>query len=1213
MGKHGQANFRGVDAQSWSAIALFLQLVDDPNFLRIDLESDASEDFDLVFEDQRIIRAESKSWRTDVSFPAVREIIQAFLDKDITIGEKDLFLIVCQSVSPETKSRISQCERHSDNLRDYFENWNFSPAQFELLSKVRFWTVSRDGAQFLATQLFSNCLDFWVPEQELEDILKRIVVDKIYRGSGLGLTFSQKEFWELIDHEKKRYQESSRTFDPTTNPQILQINELINAINNSHAPVWSDDHLSALSSQPVLMNYVIQKIGSAPSLELRAWEPLWKANLQRGLRSGIFDIFKKQLISTSNVSFVLDFLETNLPTYVGTFNWQFIENDVTSLLEYLLQHDDTHFDRAFKIIKILFDAQTANIFFTKTRDDSRYRREVVAKFLLASFDGATKVQRQELYNFVIEKFNLVRDDGEFWEYSPPPVFELVCKFLTYDFSHFETNYLQLKDRLGRQFSDSYVKFGEGLEFEGWEHFASGGAWWGDEFKHVDRQIVRLCLAPALVKFYENHRNRALTFAVSKCVVPEEKVSDTNPDFLIRATIPLLMRAYREDSDDVFDVILDLATRKKGVHSKRDLIFGALRHGFDEQKQWRLIEQASKSFKGPGSPFIEEIVAGLVTRNHHGALSLLKSWYMDEDYLKGLNWPGNKAVSNIRGVLQTNPNEASELFLAVVNSDYFKNHFGEFEVYEWAKLLNEFLVTDFGLHRKLLTYIWKEDPLSLNEQLLFTNAFLNSRNEKDASPDYPGKLYDEIVSPFLEKSGLSSEGVRARIPTAGARTNFIRLAEVLAKTRTVEDGIGKAIRIIEVFKDDPDPFLPTEEANPDHLKYNKHLQIESGKETNTIESVRGFCAWSLMYCVHSDGKEHLPMVIDLVRHFLIDRNYYIQNLALTSLSHLVRCRFSRASHESQELLYGETLEDALKVAAELEGLAVTTIERIMTYPEPVRKCLAPHVFHVVDAMKLTTFARAKRLIESFEELPPDSLKEAAPLYLFFAEFREIAEEDTKEKRPELAVYLDLGRFDTGYFKDLFRAKCQSSSSELTSSISWHLFDMCRSPGESPGRSLVLQREAIEKVLPYFNLLSERYDQSTISNIYLFIRECIEMRFSDVLELWKRCVLLEADALNAKVDSKSDSDVRWASFAFNAEILGVISEQGGAATFIDCFKLLLEYPKQTYLGNFQKPIDILDGLREPQEEIIEIFDKLIERGMPNVFDIKQEWLARNNDES
>src|SRR3972149_1098354 len=106
MSKQGQYNYKGINAQAWSAMSLFLQYLRDPNFSYIQLEAPDFEDFNLVFNDGKKIICESKARKQKFSYSQLRLVLNSILKKT-GVEEKDEILIICNDLDSKLNENIS--------------------------------------------------------------------------------------------------------------------------------------------------------------------------------------------------------------------------------------------------------------------------------------------------------------------------------------------------------------------------------------------------------------------------------------------------------------------------------------------------------------------------------------------------------------------------------------------------------------------------------------------------------------------------------------------------------------------------------------------------------------------------------------------------------------------------------------------------------------------------------------------------------------------------------------------------------------------------------------------------------------------------------------------------------------------------------------------------------------------------------------------------
>ena len=91
MSKAGQNVFKGVNAQAWAAMSLFLQYLREPNFSYIQFEAPRFEDFNLVFSDGKKIICESKDWNRPFGFSNLKSVLSGLVKKGRLLENKMRF------------------------------------------------------------------------------------------------------------------------------------------------------------------------------------------------------------------------------------------------------------------------------------------------------------------------------------------------------------------------------------------------------------------------------------------------------------------------------------------------------------------------------------------------------------------------------------------------------------------------------------------------------------------------------------------------------------------------------------------------------------------------------------------------------------------------------------------------------------------------------------------------------------------------------------------------------------------------------------------------------------------------------------------------------------------------------------------------------------------------------------------------------------------
>ncbi len=189
MSESGRYNYKGINAQSWAAMSLFLQFLRDPTFSQIDLEAKDFEDFNLVFKDGRKIICESKDRQRKFSYPELREVLESITARS-SLGRDDEILVVCTKANPNLLSDVRHV-KYFDPVKKKFANKGYEDRHLTLLSSVKFWVVPPSFNEDVIYSLFAELINFWLPAPEIERFVDNILVQRIYKGSAQGSTYSR--------------------------------------------------------------------------------------------------------------------------------------------------------------------------------------------------------------------------------------------------------------------------------------------------------------------------------------------------------------------------------------------------------------------------------------------------------------------------------------------------------------------------------------------------------------------------------------------------------------------------------------------------------------------------------------------------------------------------------------------------------------------------------------------------------------------------------------------------------------------------------------------------------------------------------------------------------------------------------------------------------------------------------------------------------------
>ncbi len=1203
MGKQGQFNYKGINFQSWAAMSLFLQYLRNPDFLSIELEADHFEDFNLIFRDGHKIICEAKARKRNFTYLDLRGLIRSVLKK---LKENDEILVICSSLSTMLEEKVKHIKYFSKQMSPYFKEKGFKPSEIQVLSKVKFWKVPEEAHYNVVYALFSELVNFWMPQEELERKADSILLKKIYEGSAKGKSFTRSEILLEIDGYRESAIKYSGYFDIEKTNVERQLADLIKAIKNNKSPTWAQWQLSAISAQPNLMFFVLDKLKHAKIKALKDWSNLWKLNRIYGFSFNMFKIFENNLYTLENRKYILDFIKNSVPEINNFYRHNFFEIDVVKLINKILDNDKTLLYQAFEIVKEILATYKNDYFYLKTKQTDRdFERQEVCKLLKRIYSESSNKTKKEIYDLIISDFNLIEDEGEFSHYTPIQIFEILKDFLISNFGKFEIQIMDLVNKLSLQYNKFYKKFGKKVTYDGWELMGGATSFWGNEYKTEDRHFIKYVLSPALTLYYENDMVKGWKFVIKNCVIADNRVSKEKPDFLNRASLNIILERFKQDdgviSGEAFEILKDFVLRRKGIPHKSELIYQAVQENFPDEKKWQLVKVSIDRYPAPANPFIERIVSDLATEGHSQAKEVFDKWAKTPDYYKKTEFLGGRLTQHIDRLLDTSFDEAINILKNYINNEYFVKELDNFDAYGVAGLLSKILRINFSVGLDILNETIQKQKLSINQQILVTFGILGSKDEKSEDLVLIGKVYNDFIDPLLIEYDNNIDKILQKFTHGNAREAFVQFAEKLAKNKMLRE----ALRMIEVFVSDPDPFLPGQDPEDPEGKYSHHKKIvDEGQDTSVINSVRGWCAWTLAHCVVLDGREFLPKIIDLTVKLSKDADYYVAHMACFPLSRLVHYRLSHMPEDKNTLFFNNDKKTALEMAKKVEKTALELLDRIIAATSNVQKSLAKSIMSVLGSIRTLNEKDAFEFIEKLTKFPDEETSEITSTLLYYVEFRKDSFRDWQWSLPGL--YDDLHPFNEDRLKVKVR-EIMLKNSETRAVFAWEFYRLTDSALRKVKHSLDYE-EAFTLSVKYIKELITVYDHRTFETVYQFVEENIKQpgKFDICYEIWHKCLEVEKNALEGLVKQSSISihDIYWWPYHYNGSILVLVNQKKGEQQFLDDFDLLSSYPKQVDIGGIKEAVDLLKKISIPNEQAERIFNNLIERNT-SFYDDKQEW--------
>lgn len=1192
----GRSGYKGLSYQSWAALSLFLQHLREANFSHIQVEAPKFQDFNLVFNDGRKLVCEAKDRAGAFGFAALKELLNDLLSKQVRMDEEDQIVVIATKIAQDLKRTIKVLRYVTgEHLKELMDRQSLQPEHVSLLPKIVLWEAKKEENIKISLLLFAELLDCWLPEEDLEEALLTILWKEFFERTVDGKTFTRQE---LLDRIKEKQSRIIRNAGDERKAVLSELDRLRKALADSNDEYWTNFKLSSLGLRPNILAYALSYFEGRNDLVLHEWDFLWNALPIYRYSHALIKVFAQNTSTVENQQYALKFLAKGFSQADSYYFSNFYDVNAFELLQAILKRNQALNTEIFAVASEILRREGAPLFFGKRRQDLRYRKEKFADLLSSLFQSGGHELQPKVIELVYDTFNLVEDDGEYWNLTPPKIYEVIHQFICQDWSTFEKRFLELVSQLSSQFTRTYKATSKKLKFKGWEHWGGMTSGWGGHLQTKDRFFLQSAIIPSLNEYYKVDRDRAWEFVKQHCLSKADAPTSKKPDFLQRAAIPILLQEYRKGgvNSEGFSFLKSfLVSKKSGL--KRDLILQSLLNGFDPELIWPLLEAVNKLQTLPVSSYQEILIERLASQGHHDALKIASDWIENPQYLEKPSILGNKATEILHSVLRTDPTRGVSIFRGLIGSEVFRTKTHWFDIFDWAKLLNDILHYDFVSGLLILQDIASKEALTDNEQILLMNALIKSDDKESSdAAEVLSKLFNQFVSPLLAKFEHDATKIAVLIPSQNPREQFIEFAERLIKNTHVEKGIEKALVIAKSFLNDPSPGP----SNPQNEIDDPHEKLLSGSEVSSIETVRGRLAWLLMNCCTRTGKGYFKGIVSLIEALLLDNNYYVRRMACYSLGQLIKVRYAYTDQSAVSPLLGDSEEEAIALAKKAEGLCFNFLSSLKSLEQPVQPILGKALLHAFESLRTIDFDRALLFLNEIKLLPDEVIAEAIPNVLFFAEFRKkVFPPDWKIANRMIQTTISYD-FDSSPFETALLQFCRSGSETVRRAIAWHVMKV---GGEAEDEGATgIQHKPI--VMKYFDAIIERYDHESFNSIYMLAWDKIQEDFDTSFELWKKCVKTERVAL-CELSKKSDmSEARWWPFSFSSDILALAYEKGRKEEFLEYLHELLLYPEQAYLGFNDRIVEILESMDSTKESIDPVFKLYVEKN-PTRFERYVQW--------
>jgi len=1211
MTRQGQYNYKGINAQAYAAMSLFLQYLRDPKFSYVHLEAPKLADFVLVFNDGHKIICESKDWEQKFSFFHLKKVLNSLL-KRATIGENDEILIICTNLDEELEEKVRNIKYFYKLCISEFKRKKFTDQQIAVLNRTKFWRVYKKFNRKIIYSLFSELINFWLPQEEINRIIDSILMKKIYEGSEKGARFSREDIISEIESLRDEVIKRSGYIDTQRRKVEDILKELGIAIDDPKSAVWSKGQLSALSAQPQLMFFVLDRLRKRKINNLQEWDELWQLYKIYRFSFTLFKIFENNLHTEENKRYILRFFKDNISKIRKFYYDDFFDIDIVKITKNILDQDrDSKFIKeAFEIVKKLIAKRRDDIFYLKSRRDDFWEREEIAKLLKEIYNKSDPDLKNKIYKFIVKTYNLIEDEGDFSRYTPQKIFEILKDWLGYDF---EKRLFVLKKQLARQYDDFYRK-----KFNGWE--LSGGliTFWEHDYKASDRHFVLFTLRPALMEYHKKNPMKAWQFIRRNCITPTSRVSKNRPDFLNRASIPVILERYKSDDEEVskeaFNILRQFILSPKGIPLKVDLIYQEINTHFPDDKKWELLKLTIDKYKLPVNPFVEQISLELAEKRNKQAKETIKGWLRNPDYYKRGTIFETNVVGIISKFLDFCPEEGIEIFKEIVNRGFI-NKIDSFEVFDLAKSLSRIIHQNPSIGIKILNNLAQKDNLSENEQILLCSSLVAAGESEQEDGNVLIKIYEQFLDSFLKDLGNDIKEIKKKITRSQSREAIVEFADALAKHKKIKE----ALRIIKIFINDPDPYLPGKDPEDPENKYNQHQKILDGEKPHIITSVRGRCAWVLPKCVVLEGRDYINDIIELTKQLAIgkdrkhlEKNWYVKHMACFALSRLAQVRLSVMPDNKNILFFDDNKEKALEKAKKVEDMAFELLREIAAASNNVKKSLGKSILQVFNHIRALNEEDALRFINTFidietlkKKFPDEVIGEAAPLFIFFAEFRRDAFKNWRWKTDKYYNDLAPSKYNAKKFKRLL---CKiidvlEPNERFPFGAQFERLIRDAKPGSKDGERM------FKIAYRYLNYLSKNYEHEIFRIIYMSIKEGMEKKwhFDKWYKLYVKCLKKEKRFYDKNFDKQKTMEMYWWPSVFNEDILTLIYEQGGEEKFLEAFDIITSFPRELQIYDSDKVISLLKKCPKTTGKTRKIVNRLFKRNPSKYYDLRNKWIS------
>jgi hypothetical protein len=254
------------------------------------------------------------------------------------------------------------------------------------------------------------------------------------------------------------------------------------------------------------------------------------------------------------------------------------------------------------------------------------------------------------------------------------------------------------------------------------------------------------------------------------------------------------------------------------------------------------------------------------------------------------------------------------------------------------------------------------------------------------------------------------------------------------------------------------------------------------------------------------------------------------------------------------------------------------------------------------MKVLNEKDSLKLVTALAKLPGDTIKDSAPLFIYFAEFRKRAYKNRRFGMPGL--YDDLGpeKYDENKFKTLLIKVIKEQQKKDPKSCFRFASSVEHAMREAPA-DRILKNTKI--ALKYFNLLSNVYDD----NIFNLIYQILETKLAapdKFAKMWYSlligCLGVEKGFYEEQARTGSVTNIRWYPSQHLPRILELVYEKSGQDKFMQAAKIFFSFPKDLELNETTNLVSIIQKIAKKDKSAKTIIKTLIDKNPSKYWSLK-----------